>query len=247
LGDTIHPEPVDLEAAIGFQFRNRDLLIRALTHASHRGESGQERVPQADNEQLEFLGDAVLGLIVSEYVIRMCPDFDEGRLSNVKSRLVNRAHLANVARNLRIGEHMVMGKAEDRSGGREKASLLANAAEALLAAVYLDGGLEPVRRIVLTHVIAGEDMRALATASMNNIKTNLEIMARQRDLPKPEYSVRAEHAGYPQAFVAEVRVGKDLSASGRGRSKKNAEMEAARNLVLHLETVYEPRPLGSRD
>jgi len=237
LGDTIHPEPVDLEQAIGFQFRNRDLLIRALTHASHRGESGQERVPQADNEQLEFLGDAVLGLIVSEYVIRMCPDFDEGRLHNLKTRLINRTHLAEVARNLRIGEHMVMGKAEDRCGGREKDSVLANAAEALLAAVYLDGGIEPARRIVLTHVVAGEDMRALSTAGMNNIKSSLEIMVRKRNLPKPEYSVRAEHPGYPQEFVAEVRVGQDLSASGRGRSKKNAEMEAARNLVTHLETV----------
>jgi ribonuclease-3 len=237
LGDTIHPVPVDLEAAIGFQFRNRDLLIRALTHASHRGESGQERVPQADNEQLEFLGDAVLGLIVSEYVIRMCPDFDEGRLHNLKTRLINRTHLAEVARNLRIGEHMVMGKAEDRCGGREKDSVLANAAEALLAAVYLDGGIEPARRIVLTHVVAGEDMRALSTAGMNNIKSSLEIMVRKRNLPKPEYSVRAEHAGYPQEFVAEVRVGQDLSASGRGRSKKNAEMEAARNLLLRLETA----------
>ena len=237
MADTIHPAPVELEAAIGFQFRNRDLLIRALTHASHRGESGQERVPQADNEQLEFLGDAVLGLIVSEYVIRMCPDFDEGRLHNLKTRLINRTHLAEVARNLRIGEHMVMGKAEDRFGGREKDSVLANATEALLAAVYLDGGIEPARRIVLTHVVAGEDMRALSTAGMNNIKSSLEILARQRNLPKPEYSVRAEHAGYPQEFVAEVRVGLDLSASGRGKSKKNAEMEAARNLLLRLETA----------
>jgi ribonuclease-3 len=226
----------DIEAAIGFQFDPRDLLLRALTHASYRGEAGHERVPEADNEQLEFLGDAVLGLVVSEHVIRACPDFDEGRLSNVKSRLVNRAHLADVARKLGVGRHLVMGRAENRSGGREKASLLANAFEAILAAVYLSGGLEPVRRVVLDHIVADADMRALAMAAGNNVKTTLEVLARSRGLAKPEYSVKAENSGFPQMFSAEVRVGKELIAGGRGSSKKIAELEAARKLVSALET-----------
>ncbi len=225
----------EVEAAIGIQFIDRKLLARALTHSSHRGETASERVPEADNEQLEFLGDAVLGLVVSEHVVRACPDFDEGRLSNVKSRLVNRAHLAEVARKLNIGEHLIMGLAEERSGGRAKTSLLANALEALLAAVYLDAGMAGARQMVVNHVVGDADMRALAIAAVNNIKTSLEILARSRDLPRPEYSVRAENSGFPQVFAAEVRVGKDLRAIGRGSSKKNAELDAARQMLAHLE------------
>ncbi len=225
-----------VEAAIGFRFTRPELLIRALTHSSHRGEAGAEPVPDADNEQLEFLGDAVLGLVVSEFVLRDCPDFDEGRLSNVKSRLVNRAHLADVARHLGVGHHLLMGRGEERSGGREKSSLLANALEAILGAVYLDGGLEAARGTVLTHIVAGADVRALATAAVNNVKTSLEILAKARDLPKPEYSVRAENAGFPQVFLAEVRLGKDLRAGGRGSSKKNAELEAATVMLARLQS-----------
>jgi ribonuclease-3 len=229
------PDLAEIEAAIGFPFEPRELFVRALTHASYRGEAGQDRVPDADNEQLEFLGDAVLGLVVSEHVIRACPDFDEGRLSNVKSRLVNRVHLADVARKLGVGRHLIMGRAEDRSGGREKASLLANAIEALLAALYLSGGMEPVRRVVLEHIVADADMRALALSAGNNVKTTLEVLARERGLAKPEYSVKAENSGFPQIFVAEVRVGKEFCAGGRGSSKKNAELEAARKLLGTLE------------
>lgn len=223
-----------LEEAIGYRFNNAELLTRALTHSSHRGESGFDRVPDADNEQFEFLGDAVLGLVVSEHVIRSCPDLDEGRLSNVKSRLVNRAHLADVARHLNLGSYLVMGRAEERSGGRDKASLLANAFEALLAAVYLEGGIESARDVVLRHVVGNADLRALSTEWVNNVKTTLEMLARSRDLPRPEYLVKAENSGFPQMFSAEVRVGQDLRTSGRGTSKKSAELEAARKMLDQL-------------
>jgi ribonuclease-3 len=228
-------ELASVETAIGYSFVNREWLVRAMTHSSHRGEAGLERVPEADNEQLEFLGDAVLGLIVSEHLFLACPDFDEGRLSNVKSRLVNRAHLADVARSLDIGNNLLMGRGEALSGGREKASLLANALEALLGAIYLDGGLDGVRQVVLNHIVAGADVRALAVAAVNNIKTSLEIMARSKGLPRPEYTVRAENSGFPQMFIAEVRVGKDWRGGGRASSKKGAETEAAAALMALLQ------------
>lgn len=231
----IDADPVGVEAVLGFRFTRRDLLTRALTHSSQRGETGGEPVPDSDNEQLEFLGDAVLGLVVSEFVLRFCPDFDEGRLSNVKSRLVNRVHLADVARSLGLGRHLLMGRGEERSGGRDKTSLLANALEAILGAVYLDGGLDAASAVVLSHVIGAADIRSLAS-DVNNLKTTLEVLAKSKDLPRPEYSVRAENAGFPQMFVADVRVGKALSAEGRGSSKKLAEMEAARAMLARLQT-----------
>jgi ribonuclease-3 len=224
-----------VEAAIGYSFTRREWLVRAMSHSSYRGEAGLERVPEADNEQLEFLGDAVLGLVVSEHLFLTCPDFDEGRLSNVKSRLVNRAHLAEVARKLDIGSRLLMGRGEVHSGGRDKSSLLANALEALLGAIYLDGGLDGVRQAVLTHIVAGADVRALAVTADNNIKTSLEVMARSKGLPRPEYIVRAEGSGFPQMFVAEVRVGKDWRGGGRASSKKGAEIEAATAVMALLE------------
>lgn len=223
-----------VENSVGFHFARRELLIRALTHSSYRGESGLERVPDADNEQFEFLGDAVLGLIVSEHVILTCPDLNEGRLSTVKSRLVNRAHLADVARRLELGRRLVMGRGEERSGGREKSSLLANALEALIAAVYVDAGLGSAREVVLQHVVADADIRALSLEGVNNVKTSLEMLTRSRELPRPEYAVKAENSGFPQMFLAEVQVGRDLRTSGRGSSKKSAELDAARKMLSEL-------------
>src|SRR5277367_1538986 len=182
----------EVETTVGFHFRQRELLARALTHGSHLGESGLARSPQSDNEQLEFLSDAILGLIVSEHVVKSCPDFDEGHLSNVKHRLVNRMHLAEVARKLEIGKHLLLGRAEARSGGREKTSLLANAFEALLGAAYLDSGIEPVRQLVLRHVVGDANLRELGTMYLNNVKTTLESRARERNMARPEYNVRAE-------------------------------------------------------
>ena len=231
----MNSELAALDAAIGYKFHRTDWLVRALTHSSHRGEAGLERVQEADNEQLEFLGDAVLGLIVSEHLFRVCPDFDEGRLSNVKSRLVNRAHLADVARRLEVGTYLLMGRGEALSGGRNKASLLANALEALLGAIYLDGGLAGVREFVSKHIIANADVRALAVSAVNNIKTSLEVKARSNGLPRPEYFVHAENSGFPQMFVAEVRIGREWRGGGRATSKKGAETQAAEALMALLE------------
>lgn len=225
----------ELESKIGHRFTHRDLLRRGLTHASHRGEAGLERLPEADNEQLEFLGDAVLGLAVSDHLYRSCPDFDEGRLSNVKSQIVSRTHLVAVARALGIGDFLVMGRAEDRSGGREKASLLANGLEAVLGAIYLDGGYDAARRFVLERIVGDVELRVLAAMPAHNVKTSLEMLARSRDLPKPEYSVRSENTGFPQMFAAEVRVGKDLVSQGRASSKKKAESAAAQGLLERLQ------------
>ena len=227
------------ELRLGHRFGDRELLIRALTHSSHRGETGALRSPERDNEQLEFLGDAVLGLIVSEHVVRACPDLDEGRLSTVKHQLVNRVHLADVARRLGVGEMLMLGRGEESSGGRAKVSLLANALEALLGAMYLDAGLEPVRHFVLHNIVAEADIRALAAVQKKNVKASLEDLVRTRNLPKPEYATKVLNAGFPQSFVSELRVGRSWTTTGRGGSKKLAEMDAAREMMSLLDRAEE--------
>ncbi|MGB9605646.1 MAG: ribonuclease III family protein, partial [Bryobacteraceae bacterium] len=127
-----------LEASIGHCFSNRELLRLALTHASHAYEA--PAAGEGDNQRLEFLGDAVLGLLASEFLVRRHPDWREGRLSILKNYLVSAPHLARVAQKLGLGEYLLLGRGEEMSGGREKAGLLADALEALIAAIYLDGG-----------------------------------------------------------------------------------------------------------
>src|SRR5579884_2840309 len=141
-----------LEQALGYQFRDHALLSRALTHKSRAYEDGC-KPGRGDNEQLEFLGDSILGFLVSEALVRQFPSWPEGRLSRVKAHLVSATHLHEVAQDLRLGEHLLLGRGEELSGGRSKRALLADAVEALIAALYLDGGVEPAREFVHQLVI----------------------------------------------------------------------------------------------
>jgi len=227
-------DPERLELLIGHSFTNRDLLRTALTHASHAYEanSGAEQ----DNQRLEFLGDAVLGLLASEYLIRQHPDWREGRLSILKNHLVSAPHLAQVAQKLGLGEHLLLGRGEEMSGGRAKAGVLADALEALIGAIYLDGGLEAARRFAALHVFTQErpaDEEGGLPGS--NYKGALQEAARDLNLPAPRYVVVAEE-GPPHArrFTVEVRLGERWIARGEGPSKKEAGRQAARALLLRL-------------
>lgn len=212
----------ELEEALGYRFRDRELLELALTHRSHANERG---LPE-HNERLELLGDAVLGLVVAEWLFRAHPELPEGELSKRKSYLVSAPALTGFAAGLGVGRAIHLGVGEERSGGRDKPSLLADTFEALLGAVYLDGGIEPVRRIVapfLAHVVERRPRVLEADA-----KTRLQEDLQARGWPLPEYRLIAETGpDHAKSFTVECRVRDRPAGRGEGSSKKVAEQRAA--------------------
>jgi ribonuclease-3 len=225
----------DLEQALGYSFQDRALLRRALTHSSSANEAGE--AASADNERLEFLGDAVLGWIVSEWLFDRFRGFAEGQLSLVKNYVVSAAHLLPAAQRLDLGEYLRLGRGEETAGGRSKQRLLVNAFEAVLAAVYLDGGAERARDLVFRFVIPGDaEAEQLAGAGPpHDYRAELERLARERDLPKPTYTLVNESGpGHARVFAVEARVGKDLAVTAEGPSKKAAAHTAAKVLCERL-------------
>ena len=222
-----------LEAAIGYSFRDPGLLRRALTHKSYAHEQpAAADAVLADNEQLEFLGDAVLGFLASELLVNRFPSLAEGRLSKLKARLVSAEHLHKVALSLDLGRHLVLGKGEEMSGGRAKPALLADALEALLAAIYLDAGLEEVRGFMLRYVAIELD----STLPLADYKSAVQEAAQARGLPTPRYVTVGERGPeHSKSFTVEVRVGSDWSAEAEERTKKSAGQKAAQLLLAKLQ------------
>jgi len=208
-------------------------LARALTHKSSVHERNSHP-PVADNEQLEFLGDAILGFIVSDALLARNPGQPEGRLSKLKAHLVSASHLHEAALGLHLGDFLRLGRGEEMSGGRGKKALLANALEAVIAALYLDGGIEPARRFVLEHVV-GEAPPAGADDSVIDYKSALQEKAQALKLPQPRYAIVAEHGPeHAKTFVVEVRVGGGWMARAEGLSKKSAGQNAAQLVLQRL-------------
>ena len=223
-----------LEAKLGYQFRDRILFTRALTHKSRAFEDNPGAEARLDdNEQLEFLGDSILGFLISETLLRSCPDLSEGRLSKLKAYLVSATHLHQVAHRLEIGNHLRLGRGEELSGGRGKRALLANALEALIAALYLDAGIDEVRRFVVMHVVAGfpagdRDIDILVT----DFKGALQERAQALGLPLPRYTTIQEGGPeHSKTFTVEARIGQLWTARADAPSKKGAGQRAAQ-LVL---------------
>lgn len=234
-------QPETLEAALGYRFASRDLLARALTHRSSAHEKSAGTAPRIlharDNEQLEFLGDAILGFVVSDALVAAHPDDPEGRLSKLKAQLVSASHLYAVAGRLRLGEYLLLGRGEELSGGREKKALLANAVEALIAALYLDGGMEPARRFVMQHIM-GEAEPDAEHALAADYKSALQELAQSLKMPQPRYAIVAEHGPeHSKTFVVEARVGKDWMSRAEGPSKKSAGQKAAEQVLRRLEAL----------
>jgi ribonuclease-3 len=242
-----------LEAALGHSFTQPELLIQALTHRSQAYEAAAEanggtaEAERADNERLEFLGDAVLGLVVADALFKSHPDWQEGELTRLRAQLVSRRHMADVASAIGLGEHLRLGRGEERSGGRRKLAILANAMEAVIAAMYLDaaaqkkseGGLEPVRRFARNHILgsAADDLaRELRSgAPLGDHKSALQEHLQATRAGVPVYLVESESGpDHRKRFRVELRLrsadGKlsDSLARGTGSTKKKAEQEAAR-------------------
>ena len=222
----------ECEGRIGYQFRNREYLTRALTHRSSASEVSNPS-ERADNEQLEFLGDSVLGFVASEELIARNPAAREGALSQLKSHLVSAAHLHKCALELRLGEFLILGRGEERSGGRERKALLADALEAVIGAIHLDGGIEPARRFIYEHVLGALDNPDdLAAIAESNHKSILQEKAQARGLPVPRYvtvgTAGPEHA---KVFIVEGRIGTQFSARASASSKKAASQQAAAELL----------------
>ena len=226
-----------LERAIGYSFRDAGLLRRALTHRSYAHEmsaSGQPAI--ADNEQLEFLGDSVLGALISELLVRQFPELSEGRLSKLKAHLVSAVHLVEVARALDLGAHLLLGRGEEMSGGRGKRALLADGLEALIAAIYLDTGLEAARVFVTRHVAGDLEVQSEGDdALLSNFKSALQEAAHARGLPLPRYVVVGETGPeHAKTFIVELRLGRDWVVQAEAQTKKAASQKAAELLLAKL-------------
>ncbi len=230
-------DPAVIEGVLCHAFRDRELLRRALTHKSRAFELAAAREDTlADNEQLEFLGDAVLGFLVSEALLGAHPDFAEGKLSKLKAHLVSASHLHEVAQRLGLGEHLLLGHGEELSGGRLKKNLLSDAMEALIAAVYLDGGLEVARAFVARHVLCDlGDLESAPDSAGHDYKSALQELAQTMRLPPPRYHIMREHGPeHAKTFTIEVRVGKDFIGAADGASKKGAGQKAAQLVLERL-------------
>jgi ribonuclease III len=212
----------DLQERIQVTFDDPELLMRSLAHRSWCAENGEEE----SNERLEFLGDSVLGLVVTHYVYEHFPSLPEGQLSEVRAGVVNARVLAEVAMELDLGASLLLGKGEDAAGGRAKQSILADAFEAVVAAVYLDQGFAVARELVL-RCLQDRIAEAAAGPGGRDYKTRLQEITAARTLGRPRYMVRDEGPDHAKHFFASVYVTDRLYGEGEGRSKKQAEQAAA--------------------
>lgn len=218
-----------LERALGVRFRDRALRRSALVHRSYAFEQETEE----SNERLEFLGDAVLGLVVTDLAYRQFPHLPEGDLAKLRASTVNMTTLAEVARDLGLGAEMLLGRGEELSGGREKASILADGMEAVLGAVYVDRGLDVARKVI--ERLFWPRMAAYARGEgERDYKTNLQELAAQDVGSIPQYRVSEEGPDHAKEFTATVYLGGQPYGTGQGRSKKEAEQQAAREAFDRL-------------
>jgi ribonuclease-3 len=227
------PDLAELEQALGHRFADRRLLDCSLTHSSRANEAPLAGAGAAisDNERLEFLGDAILGWLISEWLFARFRDFNEGQLSLLKNHLVSAAHLLAISHRLELGKYLHLGRGEETAGGRSKQRLLVNAFEAVLAAVYLDGGAAAARQVVERYALPDDDELATMAGAgpPRDFRAELERLARNRALARPSYIVIAETGpGHARTFTVEVRVGDQLVASAEGSSKKIASHNAAK-------------------
>ena len=212
-----------LEDRLGHRFADPERLSLALSHRSWCAEHPGER----SNERLEFLGDAVLGLVVTDHLFARFPDLPEGEMAKARAAVVNAPTLARIGADLDLGPQLRLGKGEDASGGRTKSSILADAVEAVIGAVYLDGGIDPARELVLGLLRERIDVAASRPGAAD-YKTRLQEIAAHEGLGPPSYAVRESGPDHDKTFHASVTIGDEVLGRGEGSSKKEAEQRAAR-------------------
>jgi len=229
-----HPKSLALfEKKIGYTFDDKSLLIQALSHSSYAYEISTE-YPE-DNEVLEFLGDSVLGLIVTDFLCQVHPQLSEGELSKLKSQLANTTSLTEFAKKIKLDKYVLLGKGEEKSGGRKKNKILAGAFEALIAAVYWDSGLESARKVLIDHLESFNKKINAKKYLLNNYKSALQEHLQKRNYGAPVYrTVTAQGPNHKRLFVVEVFSEKQSLAKAKGSSKKSAEQKAAQKALKSL-------------
>lgn len=231
-----------LEERLGYRFRHTELLERALTHRSLANEDATGGI--MDNESLEFLGDAVLGFTIADALFRRFPEYDEGQKSKIKSMLVSTPTLARLSRQLEFGEFLMLGRGEEKTGGRRKQALLADTCEAVIAAIYVDGGIDEARAFIMRHFAPLLDEVRRPDYGGRDHKSALQEYLQGHDFPLPEYHVASESGpDHRKLFLVEVRVRGEIIGQAQGRSKKEAEQDAAR-LALEKLTLESAAPAG---
>lgn len=241
-----------LEESLGYHFQRQELIEQALTHSSQAREveslsASDPSARRGDNEILEFLGDAVLGLVTTESLFHRFPGLQEGHLSKLRAHLVGQRHLLRVAEQLQIGHYLRLGRGEEKSGGRNKATLLVDALEAILAALYLDGGWAAARDFILRTIVEPElALMNLETSEIPvmDFKSALQEKLQAEGMRQPVYAlVKEEGPEHRKTFTVEVRLPEpevsDFVARAQGPTKKRAEQDAARQVLEHLATSPE--------
>lgn len=219
----------DFEERIGYRFQNRKLLSQALTHSSYANEHHLGR--QADNERLEFLGDAVLEVVSSEFLFHKYPEYPEGELTRMRASMVCEPTLSFCTRELDLGKYLLLGKGEDQTGGRKRDSILSDAMEAVIGAIYLDGGLASAKEFIYHFVLNDIEHKQLFFDS----KTILQEVVQGNCSEELHYEpIREEGPDHNKRFVMEARIGDTAYGQGEGRTKKAAEQKAAYHTLLQL-------------
>ena len=223
---------------IHYHFRDKNLLDTALTHRSFVNEN--PFLACHDNERLEFLGDAVLELCISDMLMKKFPDYTEGQLSQLRASVVNEQPLANLAKNFKIGDYLLLGKGEESSGGRTKPSLLSNTLEALLAAIYLDSSFQEVSEFIsrLFALLINEEQK---TFMYRDYKTMVQQISQNRFKETPHYTLIREHGpDHDKTFEIELSITDKIITAGTGKNKKEAEQQAAEKALEALEKLTTP-------
>jgi len=222
----------ELEAGLGYTFKNDQLLIQALTHSSHANE---RNTGIRDNEQLEFLGDSLLGFVVSDYLFRAYPNLNEGDLSRLKGFFVSAANLVKYAERVHLGNYLHLGRGEEKTGGRTKQALLVDALEAVLAAIYLDGGIDEARHVMLRFLEPQMEDVGESDRHLSDFKTELQEQLQARQMGRAEYVVASEDGpDHQKLFTVDVMIDGNRVAQGAGLTKKAAEQAAARHALEHV-------------
>ena len=218
-----------LEEKLGYQFQDKSLLENALTHSSYANEHHAGRAQS--NERLEFLGDSVLGMVTADYLFRTHPDLPEGDLTRTRAALVCEGSLVEVAQQLSLGSYLKLGKGEDAGGGRERPSIVADAVEAVIAAVYLDGGIGSARKIIQKFILDREEEKSAS----RDYKTALqELVQRESGQVLGYQLIGSEGPDHAKIFSVEVDLNGIPVGQGKGRSKKEAEQNAAKAAIEKL-------------